>query len=65
MNDTSDVYTAGHNENRSKKAIFKLWIKGNLKDDGEDKNMRFSFELRKKGEVKLKSLSCVCLIVTP
>ena len=59
LNDTSDVYTTGHNENRSKKVIFKLWIKGNLKDHGEDKNMKFSFNLRIKGEVNVKSHSCV------
>ena len=46
MTDTSDVHTKGHSEKRYKREIFKLRVKGNLKDDGEDKNMRFSFELR-------------------
>ena len=65
MNSTSDVHTKGHSEKRSRREIFKLRIKGNLKDDREDKNMRFSFELRIKGEVKVKSLSCVRLFATP
>ena len=49
---TSDVHTTGRSEKRSKREIFKLKIKGNLKDDGEDKNMKFSFKLSFKLRIK-------------
>ena len=46
------MHTTGHSEKSSKREIFKLRIKGNLKDDGEDKNMRFSFKLSFKLRIK-------------
>ena len=49
---SSDVHTTGHSEKSSKREIFKLRIKGKLKDGGEDKNMRFSFKLSFKLRIK-------------